>query len=289
MNRRALSAVIIWMLFLFVTAFSYDVNKDVKNLGSNAQDLAVELSGPESVTVHYDGYPVGTGTGKDGTFGSFSKGPSGGNTKLHWQNFNDGTDNNINTNQAIHIGWSTLDQSSNVKDMYWTDGTGVKKPGSQVFNITTGWTYTQATSQVSATWNNIFSPGGGAGSTITISNAMYALVNIPIPLDSLNGFNASLAALLTNAVPGGNTFSVSANSSVSRTISSVGPGKYIIFRYDVSAPSDSGQVTDFVQVGPTFTAIPTLSEWALIIFSVLLLGLMTYYVIRRRQAAGSMA
>lgn len=30
--------------------------------------------------------------------------------------------------------------------------------------------------------------------------------------------------------------------------------------------------------------IPTLSEWALIIFSVVLLGLMTYYVIRRRQA-----
>jgi len=288
MNRKVCAAAIIWMLFLFVTAFSYDVNKDVKNLGSNAQDLAVELSGTETVTSHYDGYPVGTGTGKDGKFSSFSTGASGGNTKLHWQNFNDGSDNNINTNQSIHVGWSTADHSSNVRDMYWTDGTGAKKPGSQVFNITTGWTYTQALSQLNASWDNIFSPGGGPGSTVTITNAMYAVVNNHIPLDSLNGFNASLAALLINPVPGGNTFTVSAGGSVSRTISGVAAGKYVVFRYDVSAPADSAQVTDFVQV-PAAADIPTLSEWALIIFSVLLLGLMTYYVIRRRQVAGSMA
>ncbi|MCX6830859.1 MAG: IPTL-CTERM sorting domain-containing protein [candidate division Zixibacteria bacterium] len=32
-------------------------------------------------------------------------------------------------------------------------------------------------------------------------------------------------------------------------------------------------------------SIPTLSEWAMIVFSVLLLGMMTYYVIRRRRTA----
>ena len=37
------------------------------------------------------------------------------------------------------------------------------------------------------------------------------------------------------------------------------------------------------------TPIPTLSEWAMIIFSVVLLGLMTYYVIRRRRLANSVA
>jgi hypothetical protein len=35
--------------------------------------------------------------------------------------------------------------------------------------------------------------------------------------------------------------------------------------------------------------IPTLSEWAMIVFSVVLLGLMTYYVIRRRRLANSVA
>jgi hypothetical protein len=32
-------------------------------------------------------------------------------------------------------------------------------------------------------------------------------------------------------------------------------------------------------------SIPTLSEWALIVFSVVLLTMMTYYVIRRRRMA----
>jgi hypothetical protein len=35
--------------------------------------------------------------------------------------------------------------------------------------------------------------------------------------------------------------------------------------------------------------IPTLSEWAMIVFSVLLLGMMTYYVVRRRRITHSWA
>jgi heme/copper-type cytochrome/quinol oxidase subunit 2 len=35
--------------------------------------------------------------------------------------------------------------------------------------------------------------------------------------------------------------------------------------------------------------VPTLSEWAMIVFSVLLLGMMTYYVVRRRRTAHSVA
>jgi hypothetical protein len=35
--------------------------------------------------------------------------------------------------------------------------------------------------------------------------------------------------------------------------------------------------------------IPTLSEWAMIVFSVLLLGMMTYYVVRRRRVAHTVA
>jgi hypothetical protein len=40
---------------------------------------------------------------------------------------------------------------------------------------------------------------------------------------------------------------------------------------------------------PGGSAIPNLSEWAMIIFSVLLLGMMTYYVVRRRRVAHSEA
>jgi hypothetical protein len=44
-----------------------------------------------------------------------------------------------------------------------------------------------------------------------------------------------------------------------------------------------------VTINVTCNKIPTLSEWAMIIFSVVLLGLMTYYVIRRRRVANSVA
>ncbi|TFH59724.1 MAG: IPTL-CTERM sorting domain-containing protein, partial [Candidatus Zixiibacteriota bacterium] len=46
---------------------------------------------------------------------------------------------------------------------------------------------------------------------------------------------------------------------------------------------------DCLNAAPGGVHIPTLSEWAMIIFSVLLLGMMTYYVVRRRRTAQSVA
>lgn len=46
---------------------------------------------------------------------------------------------------------------------------------------------------------------------------------------------------------------------------------------------------DCIEAAGGSASIPTLSEWAMIIFSVLLLGMMTYYVVRRRRTAQSVA
>jgi hypothetical protein len=85
------------------------------------------------------------------------------------------------------------------------------------------------------------------------------------------------------------------------------------FQLDCSTPSSSGYVVlEFRQGigGPILSTwvvsytsqascanlvqnevkeIPTLSEWAMIVFSVLLLGLMTWYVVKRRRTAHSVA
>lgn len=50
----------------------------------------------------------------------------------------------------------------------------------------------------------------------------------------------------------------------------------------------TGVCDDRIEAG-TGPGIPTLSEWAMIIFSLLLLGMMTWYVVKRRRTAQSMA
>src|SRR5580704_2621458 len=113
------------MGLLAIAAQAYDVNKDLRNLGPAAHDLAVVLSGPETIIAHYDGYP-------SGNFASFSNGLSGSNQLLRWQNFWDGNDNRIENGQVIHVGWTTADHSSSILDMYWTDVCGNRIPGSVV-------------------------------------------------------------------------------------------------------------------------------------------------------------
>ena len=66
----------LFVLFGAVFAFGYDVNKDLRNIGTAAaHDLTVVLSGSENVTNHYDGYP-------SRRFQSFATGPVPPNTQL---------------------------------------------------------------------------------------------------------------------------------------------------------------------------------------------------------------
>jgi len=183
----------------------------------------------------------------DGTFGSFSHGPAGANTKLHWKRFWDGSDSTINNGQLIHIGWSTQDHSSSVFDMYWTDATGERIPGSVVVNITSGWTYEQFSSHASATWENSFNPGLAQPADIFDTHYLV-LAGGPIPLADLNLRNEALNDMLI-PLPGGELFTVSPGGPpVDIPIpETVPPGAAVILRYGVMAPGTQAESVDFVQ------------------------------------------
>ncbi len=150
------------MIFFYVSgAFAYDVNKDITNLGPPAYDLTVVLAGIENVTNNYNGNVVPP---NQGTFSSFAWGIVGGNTQLRWQYFWDGVNNSIDHGQTIHVGWKTQDHSSNILDMYWTDGVGNQIPGSFDYNITINSTKT-APLTFTVNWDNIFTPTGGPVAT----------------------------------------------------------------------------------------------------------------------------
>lgn len=219
---------------------AYDVNKDLKNLGPDAHDLAVVLSGSETVTSHYDGYPIGLPKG--GKFGSFAHGPNAdGNTVMHWQNFKDGKDTTINTGQVIHVGWSTSDHSSSVIDMYWTGKDGQRLPGSVIFNLTSNWRYEQ-----SFVWVNWLHEYAG-NSAIEIRNVHFAVIAAPIPLDTLNTENAMLDEQL-QPLPGGENFEIVPGEEVSLQIpEEVMPGSAVVLRYEVLGTGSDAESLDFVQ------------------------------------------
>ncbi len=232
-------SILLLLLLTAHTVLGYDVNKDIRNLGPPAHDLTVILSGSETVTNHYDGYP-------SGRFQSFATGPVGPNTGLRWDNFKDNDNNVIDTGQTIHVGWSTADHSSHVKDMYWTDATGRRIPGSVVFNITTGWRYETTTGTLWLTWENVFHPEEGQPGPITIRNVHVAVLSQPIPLEGLNRENRSLADRL-RPLPGGEEFPVMPTEIVALQLQSIHPLDTVVVRYDVVGPEGLVQATDFVQ------------------------------------------
>lgn len=254
------------------------VNKDIQNRGPDAHDLAVELSGTHSICWHYDGYPSGP---NQGVFSSFAWGPIVPNTKLHWQNFNDGTDNIIQTGQTIHIGWSTCGYAP-IRDMYWTDATGQKLPGSKVYNITTHWHYNQVIKKFQFIWENPFPV------QVSIGNVVYAVLDSAVPLEELNAENAMLTAAFSD-LPGGSDFTVPVGEQVTLDIPGIVPCRtFVVIRYQSTGPGSMAACTDYMQIPPQASAseaqIPTLTEWGLIIFGVVLLGFITWVFFRRRKA-----
>jgi hypothetical protein len=229
---------------LCVPISAYDVNKDLKNIGdSNAYDLKVILAGSETVEDTYDGYTIG---GKAGWFGKPNI-THNTNTGIHWQDFNDGTNNVIDSGQVIHVGWTTQDHSSNVLDMFWTDASGNRIEGSKIDDITNDWDYDNLTGQFTATWENIFSPGGSPGDTITISDVRWTMFDTRIPLDELNTENTVLAAAF-QPLSGGTSFDVDFGDSVSLNIPTAVPdGHSVVLRYESINANSSAEALNFVQ------------------------------------------
>ncbi len=239
-------SILLLLLLTAHTVLGYDVNKDIRNLGPPAHDLTVILSGSETVTNHYDGYP-------SGRFQSFATGPVGPNTGLRWDNFKDNDNNVIDTGQTIHVGWSTADHSSHVKDMYWTDATGRRIPGSVVFNITTGWRYETAIESLLLTWRNEVVPGAGEPRAVQISNVHIGVFPGPWPLEELNAENQWLERWL-RPMPGGEMFVVHPGQTFGLTTPIPPPGAAVVLRYVVEeaqggpAPQQASAVSvDYVQ------------------------------------------
>lgn len=227
------------------------VNKDIKNIGNTkAYDVAVELSGSQVITGHYDGYPSGP---KGGQFSSFSSGPIGPNTQLHWQNFYDGTNHVIDPGQTIHIGWGTQSNQAYIKDMYWTDAKGQKIPGSKLCNITSGWKYEQASRKIRVWWQNVFLNGCGI---IKISHVMFAILPEFIPLAELNFENARLnqrLSLLPTPTGEPLSFEVSSNQEFATSIDlpqDMSSDSRLVLRYDVAGEESEVEATDFVETDP---------------------------------------
>ncbi|MBD3233425.1 MAG: T9SS type A sorting domain-containing protein [candidate division Zixibacteria bacterium] len=240
-NKLTITIALMALLFAG-TVFAYDVNKDLVNKGPVADDIAVILSGSETVTNHYDGY-------SDGRFNSFAHGPDGANTKLHWQNFNDNDNDRIDTGQLIHVGWSTSDHSSSVKDMYWTDETGQRIPGSVVYNTTSGWTYEQGF--VLIRFDNFFDPQQGPGQLpIDIIDVNFVPVPEPFPLAELNMRNEELNQMMV-PVPGGEQITVGPGEEIVLELGDFPPDMSIVLRYVVMAPESQADAIDFVQFSLT--------------------------------------
>ncbi|NIM13202.1 MAG: hypothetical protein GTO45_13880 [Candidatus Aminicenantes bacterium] len=222
---------------------AYDVNKDLINVGKDAYDLKVILSGYEVVprNGHFDGWHY---IEPRGWFESFAHGQNDktGNTELHWQNFNDGTDNVINNGQVIHVGWTTIDHSSKVIDMYWTGKDGQKMPGSIILNITSGWTYEQA-SYAYLHWDNDYT----VEMPIQINNVQYAVMATSVPLEELNTRNEELNSQF-QPIAGGESFEVQPGEEVTLQVpENVPPGSAVVVRYQVDGPGSDARVIDFVQ------------------------------------------
>ncbi|MBU0640461.1 MAG: IPTL-CTERM sorting domain-containing protein [Planctomycetes bacterium] len=278
MSSQSRIAVAMAIVMTASSALAYDVNKDLTNLGPKAYDVAVLLAGSETVTDHYDGYPGGP---YQGQFDTFTVEDSGGNTLLHWRGFDDGSDNVINTGQTIHIGWSTEDHFSNILDMWWTDSAGNRIAGSVVLNITCNWTFSAAAQLAQAEWCNIHL-GGGSPRTITILHPHYAVFPEAIPLEDLNTQNTALAAALQPFSV--SSFDVAYGDCATQDIPGAVPeGSAVVLRYEVEAGGSQAETLDFVQFIAVQPAVPTVSEWGLIVMALLLLTAGAVIVRRRRR------
>lgn len=248
MKRSTLPAVLIALLALALPMLAsatinggggpppLDVNKDLTNRGPAAYDLAIVLQGLETLTNSFNGH---TGGDKVGWFDAPSTTTVGGNTVIHWQNFADGTDNQINNNQTIHVGFSTADGTHTIVDMYWTDIHGNRIPGSVVYDVSTGQTYKSG--QLNWQWANNFA----TAAQISVSNVRYAVFPQPFPLAQLNGENAELARALATLTP---DFVLGPGEQRSIALpASVPQGSAVITVYETSAPGTGANLVNFVQ------------------------------------------
>lgn len=216
---------------------AYDVNKDLKNLGPDAHDIAIVLAGAETVTNTFDGYYLGHQFG--GTFTPPTQTTTPTSTILHWQVFDDTDDNMINTGQTIHVGYSTQDHSSQITDMYWTDPAGNRIRGSVVYNTTANYICAGGRCRL------VFRHDFHATADIRIRNLAVAVLPSPVPLPDLNRFNTALNEALR---PVASQFTLLPGQEVLIDVpGTVPPGSAVVAVYEVLADGSAAESLDHVQ------------------------------------------
>lgn len=211
-----------------------DVNVDLTNLGPAAYDVAFVLQGSQTLTNHYDGYHSGD---KVGWFNSPTTTTVSGNTVIHWQTFWDGHDNRIDTNQLIHVGFSSAGQT--ILDIYWTGPDGQRLPGSKIHDVKVKLT-TQG-GQLFWTFANNFVEEA----QISVSNIRYAVFPQPFQLGDLNSENIELASALN---PLAADLVLGPGEQQSLPVPGfVPPGSAVVAVYETSAPGTNAIVVNYVQ------------------------------------------
>jgi hypothetical protein len=217
------------------------VNKDLTNLGPAAYDVAIVLAGQETITDWFDGHHSGP---KVGWFDSRDV-TQGANTIIHWQTFSDvdidEADNNgqIDTNQTIHVGFSTADGDHKILDMYWTDPDGRRIPGSVVYDEDAHATYRG--DRFTWTWANELAEAA----PVSVGNIRYAVLSEPLPLAQLNSENAVLADALRPLDPGF-VLAPGEQRAIELPVS-VPAGSAVLTVYESSAPESGAVVVNYIQ------------------------------------------
>ena len=214
------------------------INKDLRNLGPDAYDLAIVLEGTRSIASTFDGYEYGPIMG---WFNVPSQTIEGNSTVIHWQSFNDGTNTKIDKDQKIHVGFDVPveDEHRKILDMYWTDAKGRKINGSVVYNATDELTYRYDR------WNWVFANAQAA--MISVKNVRYAVFPDPLPLDQLSAQNEELAAAL---LPLSEGFEIGAGDSTSIDLpnsDSITPGSAVVIVYEETGEGSAAVVTNFAE------------------------------------------
>jgi hypothetical protein len=135
-------------------------------------------------------------------------------------------------------------------------------------------------------WNgDVYPPEQGDGpgepfDPILVSQAAYAFSDVELAMEQLNDSLWGPYSTL-EWVPLGPDYVAEYGEGIDFDIGSVPRATYVLVRsYLEGGGLESYEV---VQISPDELAIPTLSEWAMIVFAVVILSLMTYVVIRRRK------
>ncbi len=261
------------------------INKDLTNIGTiDAYDVSIVLKGSHLTSWEHMG-------GFKNFFTQPYPFPGGSNTLLKWSYFVDPNNPDqdpdpIRPGDMVHIGWQIIgsDGIGTILDMYWTDEDGERILGSKICQTAAHFVYVGGTPIFSLA--NDFVPDSDFGDPVplTIADLFFQIRPEAIDLDSLNLDNAALNAAF-ESIPG--TWTIAPGESISVDIPMDVPAdQYILARYTVDCPNGCAGVIDFVQLPTTpDDEIPTLTEWGLIIFVMLLMGCMAWVFVRRRKMA----